>query len=415
MTILTVVVGSYEGSVYCFKVNLVHLNYNRHFSNQDSIGGVRSIQVSNTTAYIGSKDESIRIYNHAKKRSDGVLTSHTGTVFKIELTSQYLISGDDNANIMLWGNKNKALYHIIKTGKHGMLDFDVHPSEKMVISMGGAEGKFYILRQWDLANCKEIFQKKFQKRISLIKFVESGDIVLVNLMSVINLNIDTQEVENTLTCDSNINALVTYKNYQIALTESGNCYVQDVSNRNSLTNQNYFVFKALNNRGKNMHQSAASGEVYLTVISTEGDIKIFELSALLEKFPESANLPQIASDDQKPGNLILDMGIEFEAVYSITIQSRLLVVGTNLQIDETQSNPKVKSHTQKASSMIEAKMNSTGKNARKNYIMKKKVNINAKTFIKNWKNMSKLNPSSKIRRQQMWKKWNKKELNFVFE
>ena len=146
MTILTVVVGSYEGSVYCFKVNLVHLNYNRHFSNQDSIGGVRSIQVSNTTAYIGSKDESIRIYNHAKKRSDGVLTSHTGTVFKIELTSQYLISGDDNANIMLWGNKNKALYHIIKTGKHGMLDFDVHPSEKMVISMGGAEGKFYILR-----------------------------------------------------------------------------------------------------------------------------------------------------------------------------------------------------------------------------------------------------------------------------
>jgi len=138
--------------------------------------------------------------------------------------------------------------------------------------------------------------------------------------------------------------------------------------------------------------------VYLTVISTEGDIKIFELSALLEKFPESANLPQIASDDQKPGNLILDMGEEFEAVYSITIQSRLLVVGTNLQIDETQSNPKVKSHTQKASSMIEAKMNSTGKNARKNYIMKKKVNINAKTFIKNWKNMSKLNPSSKIRR-----------------
>lgn len=415
MTILTVVVGSYEGSVYCFKVNLVHLNYNRVFSNNDSIGGIRSIALSDTTAYIGSKDESIRIYNHARKRSDGVLTSHTGTVFKIELTSQYLISGDDNANIMLWGNKNKALYHVIKTSNHGMLDFDVHPSEKMVMSIGGAEGKFYILRQWDLANCKEIFQKKFQKRISLIKFIESGDIVLVDMMKVINLNIGTQEVENTLTCDSNINALVTYKNYQIALTESGNCYVQDVSNRNTLTNQNYFVFRALNSRGKNMHQSADSGEVYLTIISTEGEIKIFELSALLEKFPESTNLPQIASDNQKPGNLVLDMGEEFEAVYSITISSRLLVVGTNLQIDETQSKTKVKLHTKKASSMIEAKMNSNGKNPRKNYIMKKKVNNNAKEFIKNWKSISKLHKSNGIRRQQMWKKWNKKEINFVFE
>lgn len=97
--------------------------------------------------YAGSKDESLRIYDHQKKRSEGTLTGHNGTIFKISYTSQYLISGDDNGNIIIWGNKNKALYHILNCSKHGLLDYDLHTSEKLLASIC-PEGKFYKLQLW---------------------------------------------------------------------------------------------------------------------------------------------------------------------------------------------------------------------------------------------------------------------------
>jgi hypothetical protein len=53
-------------------------------------------------------------------------------------------------------------------------------------------------------------------------------------------------------------------------------------------------------------------EVFLTVISTEGDIKVFEIGVLLTKFD---TIPE----DQD----VLDLGSEFEDIYTITISSRL--------------------------------------------------------------------------------------------
>jgi hypothetical protein len=73
------------------------------------------------------------------------------------------------------------------------------------------------------------------------------------------------------------------------------------------------VFKAFNGvRGKAMHLATMEGEVFLTVISTEGDIKVFEIGVLLTKFD---TIPE----DQD----VLDLGSEFEDIYKITISSRL--------------------------------------------------------------------------------------------
>jgi WD40 repeat protein len=136
MKILTIVVGSYEGSMYCFKLNLDWMNYTKHFSVNDSTGAIRSLALKNGTIFCGSKDESLRLYNHNKKQSCGVMSGHTGTVFKIVDTSKFLISGDDNGHVLIWGHRNKALYHILETGKHGLIDYDVHTSEKLLISIG---------------------------------------------------------------------------------------------------------------------------------------------------------------------------------------------------------------------------------------------------------------------------------------
>jgi WD40 repeat protein len=108
MKILTIVVGSYEGSMYCFKLNLDWMNYTKHFSVNDSTGAIRSLALKNGTIFCGSKDESLRLYNHNKKQSCGVMSGHTGTVFKIVDTSKFLISGDDNGHVLIWGHRNKA-------------------------------------------------------------------------------------------------------------------------------------------------------------------------------------------------------------------------------------------------------------------------------------------------------------------
>ena len=87
-------------------------------------------------------------------------------------------------------------------------------------------------------------------------------------------------------------------------------YIIDFNEKNPTLNSRYFVFRAMKTRGKNMHIITQNGEVYLTIISTEGDIKIFEESLLLDKFKDS-DLPKVGSDPKEP-NLILDLGENFD-------------------------------------------------------------------------------------------------------
>jgi len=61
-----------------------------------------------------------------------------------------------------------------------------------------------------------------------------------------------------------------------------------------------------------MDLSVMDDEVFLTAISTEGDIKVFEISVLTKKFE---TIPD--------GEDVCDLGSEFEELYSINISSRL--------------------------------------------------------------------------------------------
>jgi len=60
-----------------------------------------------------------------------------------------------------------------------------------------------------------------------------------------------------------------------------------------LVTKKYFIYRAMTTRGKNMHLVVSGKEVYVTIISTEGEIKVYELSLLLQKFEDS----EIVSDD----------------------------------------------------------------------------------------------------------------------
>jgi hypothetical protein len=82
--VVTVAVGTYEGGLLVYRVDLENEVHLRYFSSKDAQvataeqGTLKSILFCGRDIYTGGRDESVRVYNSAKKLQEGVLQAQSG-------------------------------------------------------------------------------------------------------------------------------------------------------------------------------------------------------------------------------------------------------------------------------------------------------------------------------------------------
>lgn len=179
-----------------------------------------------------------------------------------------------------------------------------------------------------------------------------------------------------------------------------------------------------------MDLAVMDDEIFLTAISTEGNIKIFEIGVLLQKFE---TFPE--------GEDVFDLGKGFEEVYSINISSRLLAVGTELVDSEAAPKPRnpagqqagseLKDKKAKVGSGIDKKIsgkaegiskacmkgccgaNGGAKNSKE--LSKKDMNLKMKNwnFMQNWCRHAELFRKNGLLRLNKQRMWHKRELDLA--
>lgn len=127
--------------------------------------------------FVGGYDEIIRVYDLNKMKEDGQLEGHDGFIIFItfflkkilgSITAlkgykNFLFSGGEDGNIIVWKVKDWALLHKIEAHSKGVYDIEIHSSGKIMISIG----KDQKLIVWNLLNFRKTFTRNFSYGNSL--------------------------------------------------------------------------------------------------------------------------------------------------------------------------------------------------------------------------------------------------------
>ncbi len=118
---------------------------------------------SGKTLYTGGRDESVRVYNSQRRLQEGVLTAQSGTVEKIAKRDDFIFVAGTDGNIVIYGRKDNTYYHTLKLHSKTILDFDIHSTGRLLVSIG-ADSK---LKLTDLAEMSEVYHKNIKSCIYL--------------------------------------------------------------------------------------------------------------------------------------------------------------------------------------------------------------------------------------------------------
>lgn len=81
-----------------------------------------------------------------------------GTVEKMAIKDSFLFVASNDGHIVIYGKKDRAYYHTLKLHSKSVLDFDIHPSGKLLVSFG-ADGKLKLV---NLATMSEVYHKNIK-------------------------------------------------------------------------------------------------------------------------------------------------------------------------------------------------------------------------------------------------------------
>lgn len=170
-------VGSYDKSIYGveYKVsNGIVSEQAVSFALPAHTGCIKCISSCSRYLATGSTDETIRVFDLLKRKDIGTLTSHSGTVTALAFVGEdILASGAEDGNICLFRCRDWEEVRRIKAHKHGVVALAVHPSGKLMLSVGN-DGK---IRMWDMRTGKLAHAKKCPfKNVFGIAFSPSGSL-----------------------------------------------------------------------------------------------------------------------------------------------------------------------------------------------------------------------------------------------
>ena len=134
--LLNIYLGSYEGIIYVFFINLQNKNIENKFSFSTSQNAIRTIYHYNKILFVSGTDEVIHIYDIYNKKSEGDLVTYSGTINDIKICKNYLIAGGDESTIGLWRMSDFNNIINMKGHKNAVNSIDTQENGAFCVSCG---------------------------------------------------------------------------------------------------------------------------------------------------------------------------------------------------------------------------------------------------------------------------------------
>lgn len=132
------------------------------------------MHISGKTLFTGGKDELIRVYDINRKVSKGGLGGLEGSLNKFMESEKYLFASYSYGKIGIFGIADQELYTTMKCHPGNILDYDIHPSGRILVSTGTDKK----VKLWNLTNLKESYHKNFGKQLDFVRFAPDDNLLL---------------------------------------------------------------------------------------------------------------------------------------------------------------------------------------------------------------------------------------------
>lgn len=175
------------------------------------------MHISSNYLFTGGKDEFIRVYNLKKHSSEGGISGTKGTINKFAESEKYLLVSGSDGKMMIYGIKDRSLYHSIKCHTTNFSDFDVHSSGRMFVS-AGADKK---IKLWNMMDMKEVYHKNIQRQVEFVRFAPDENLIIGFEEDIVVFNIKTGNLDAAITHIGRLTQVTLEKD---VLVTSGICF-----------------------------------------------------------------------------------------------------------------------------------------------------------------------------------------------
>lgn len=320
---VTVAVGSYEGGLLVYVIDLVKGFHVPYFSAKDNLvsfinliiltrvkGGVKAIHISKSKVYTGGKDELVRVYSLKSKSAEGAIPGQTGTITKLLESEKFLFSAGSDGRVII--SKNQQLYESLLCHTSQIVDFDIHQSGRLMVTIA-LDKK---IKLWNLMNMKEVYHKNIMKNVDFIRFAPDNSLLLCMMENIAIFNTDSNSISGVIEHEARVTDIIVdiLNSTLITGDDEGRIYLRKYSTEGPMST---IQFRAFDKRIKCMNLNQGHGKAILVAISTEGYIAVYDIEDILK------NLEEL---DGK----LMDLEGDFDPLYRFDIASRLISLGSRL-------------------------------------------------------------------------------------
>ena len=319
---LKIFVATLEGSLLAFGFNLKEGLLTPDFTAKDHAGRIRALHASKDGVLVTTgDDENLRVYNYKRHKSLSHIFGVCGVCPKITSSSKFIVSCHENGSVCVIGKTDYAIYHILKCFKSSCIDIDLHHSSKLLIALSKT-GRFAL---WDLMTCQLIFHKKVKLPLLGVKFFDDERVLLIgrDFLLVFNLRSQmvVQEVKSegeTVITDVQVVHSGEHK-FVVVAAENGHVYFYPEINFVS-EGSDEAIFAKIKAYAGRVKRLKIEGK-YLTTVSTEGDITIWNVSDILKQ------------GNEIQGQVFIE---NFEALFDYSIHARPVLLDVVLLSSEAE-------------------------------------------------------------------------------
>ena len=314
---------SYEGTLFSYEFKIDEGVITPFFNCKDHVGRIKAVHATADGLVLTSgEDENIKVYNYLKRKKLSNIYGTSGVALKLLSTPAFTLSCHENGAICIEGKKDFAIYHRLKVFKDSCIDFDLHPSNKLMVCLNNKQ-RFAV---WNLSMCSVVFHKKIKVQAQMVRFLDDERLIILTPSSIYCFNIRLMTVTNEIKAveGTKINDCVIIRDPKPLVAigcENGHVYFYPQENFNESSEDEsplYIGFKAYNYRVKKV---AVAGS-YMVTVSTEGDISIWDISDI-----------QGAKD--LSGGVVIE---SYSALYEYKVSSRLVGLSCIMKSDHQAYN-----------------------------------------------------------------------------
>lgn len=292
-----------------------------------------------------------------------------GSIVALKSFKNYFFSAGEDGNICVWKMKEWVLMHKFQAHKRPIIDFALHSSGKMLISIS-KDRKMHI---WNLLNFTKSFSRKFSygnlkinlsfithhKDLFKILFNHNEDSLILQSEKAIHiLSFSTNKMLAVLEHPSKLQDFVLYKeNFLISGDDQGYIFFWD------LTTNHHIKFKAHQNRIKSIKLVLSSSDLadsmdFLVTCSSDGKICFWDTLYLLGEL-------KIIEEDK-------DLGTDIRNVICIESRQRINCLEIVQKVEENQEE---KAEIKKDIEVVKKKIKKLKKKGKKINNKNKKLEI----------------------------------------